>query len=96
MKICKNSDFWHISGIFGRKSGKTNDEITRKCRKTGFSGTFLAFSAGNEFFPEIGLHHILGIAILHLCAKKSAKLTSQSREKLVTNGRTDKRTKVNL
>ena len=53
---------------------------------------FPAFSAGDEFFPEIGLRHILGIAILHLCAKNQQKLMSQSREKLVTDGRTDGRT----
>ena len=45
-----------------------------------------------NFFPEIGLRHILGIAILHLCAKNQQKLMSQSREKLVTDGRTDGRT----
>ena len=49
-------------------------------------------AAGNEFFPEIGLRHILGIAIIHLCAKNQQKLMSQSREKLVTDGRTDGRT----
>ena len=42
-------------------------------KKTGFSGIFPAFSAGNEFFPEIGLRHILGITILHLCAKNQQK-----------------------
>ena len=71
---------------------KTNDEISRKCQKTGFSGIFPAFSAGNEFFPEIGLRHILGITILQLSAKNQQKLMSQSREKLVTNERTDGRT----
>ena len=69
-------------------------------KKNGFSSIFLAFSAGNEFFLEIRLSHMLGIAILHLCAKNQEKLMSQSREKLVTNertdGRTDERTKVNL
>ena len=118
MKMCKNGDFRHISGIFGRKkvflknrarpyfdycyyaflnkeSVKTNDEILRKCQKTGFSGIFPVFSAGNEFFSKIGLRHILSITILHLCAKNQQKLMSQSREKLVTDerrnhGRTDK------
>ena len=28
---------------------KTNDEISRKCPKTGISSIFPAFSAGNEF-----------------------------------------------
>ena len=35
---------------------------------------FPAFSAEDEFFPEIGLRHILGITILHLCAKNQEKL----------------------
>ena len=55
----------------------------------------------NRFF---WLRHILGIAILHHCAKNKKKLMSQSREKLVTDGRTDgqtnertnERTKVSL
>ena len=75
-----------------KKSEKTNDEISRKCQNTGFSGIFPVFSAGKKFFPEIGLRHILGIAILHLCAKNQQKRMSQSREKLVTDGRTDGRT----
>ena len=72
MKICKNGDFLHISGIFdwkriflknvlsianahlyGKKSEKTNNQISRKCQKTGFSSIFLSFLAGNEFFPKI-------------------------------------------
>ena len=60
--------------------------------KTGFSGIFPELLAGNEFFPEIGLRHILGITILQLCAKNQEKLMSQSREKLVTDGRTNGRT----
>ena len=44
------------------------------------------------FFSEIGLRHILGIAILHLCAKNQKKLMSQSREKLVTDARTNDQT----
>ena len=43
-------------------------------KKTSFSGVFPAFSTGNEFLPEIGLRHILGIAILHLCAKNQEKI----------------------
>ena len=78
--------------LYGKNQRKTNDEISRKCPKTGFSGTIPAFSAGNEFFPEIGLFHILGIAISDLCAKNQQKLMSQSREKLVTDGRTNGRT----
>ena len=55
-------------------------------KKTGYSEVFPVFSAG------IGLSHILGIAILHLCAENHKKLMSQSREKLVTNERTNGRT----
>ena len=92
MKMCKNGDFRHISGIFGRKkvflknrarpyfdycyyaflnkeSVKTNDEISKKCQKTGFSGIFPAFSAGKICFSKIRLRHILDIAILQQCAK---------------------------
>ena len=75
-----------LTGLWNNFS---DDEISRKCQKNGFSGIFPTFSARNEFFPEIGLRHILGIAILHLCAKHQQNLMSQSREKLVTNGRTN-------
>ena len=49
-------------------------------------------NAKKPVFPKIGLRHILGIALLHLCAKNQKKLMSQSREKLVTDARTDERT----
>ena len=52
MKIYKNGDFRHISGISGRK----------------------------KFFSKIGLGHILGIIITHLCAKNQKKLMMKSRE----------------
>ena len=52
-----------------KKSEKNNDEISRKCQKTGFSGIFLTFSAGNVFFSKTRLCYILGIAISHHCAK---------------------------
>ena len=103
MKICKNGNFRHISGILDRKkiflqnrtrsyfehcqyaflckkSEKTNDEISRKCQKTGFSGIFPAFSAGKICFLKIGLGHILDIAILHQCAKFHEKILSTARE----------------
>ena len=72
----------HVLGIANthlcaKNQKKTNDEILRKSQKTGFSGLFPAFPAGNKFFSKIGLLQ---------------KLTSQSREKLVTNGRTNERT----
>ena len=44
-----------------QKSDKTNDEISRKCQKTGFSGIFPAFSAGKICFSKIGLGHILDL-----------------------------------
>jgi len=48
-----------------------------------------------------GLRHIRGFIVTHLCAKNQKKLMSQSREKLVTNERTDgrrtnERTELNL
>ena len=48
---------------------KTNDEISRNGQKTSFSGIFPAFSVGKIRFSKIGHRHILGIAILHQCAK---------------------------
>ena len=86
--------FWPLLiRIFMQKIRITNDEISRKCQETGFSSVFLAFSAGKIFFfSKIGLRHILGITIFHLCAKNQKKLMRQSREKLVTDGRTNGRT----
>ena len=84
----------HLS--LSKKSQKTNDKILRKVQKTVISGIFPAFSPGKIFFSKIGLRHILGITILHHCAKNQKILMSQSREKLVTdrrtNGRTNERT----
>ena len=57
---------------------------------------FFRHISGNKFFPKIGLRYFLGIVILHLYAKNQKKLMSQSREKLVTDERTDERTWVNL
>ena len=71
-----------------------------KVQKTLFLGSFLPKFAQKKFLSKIGLRHILGITILHHCAKNQKKLMSQSREKLVTDGwtdeRTDGRTTVNL
>ena len=41
------------------------------------------------FFSKIGIRHFLGIAILDHCAKNQKKLMSPSREKLVTDERTN-------
>ena len=80
-----------INNVFVRKK-KHKEKVRWKSAKTAISGKFPVFLAENEFFPEIGLRHILSIIILHLCAKNQEKLMSQSREKLVTNERTDERT----
>ena len=58
-------------------SVKTNDEISRKCQKTGL---FPAFSAGKICFSKIVLGYILDIAILHQCAKFHEKTLSTARE----------------
>ena len=83
-----------------KKSEKSNEAILHKVKKTLFLGSFLPKFAQKKFLSKIGLRHILGITILHHCAKNQKKLMSQSREKLVTdgrtNGRTNERTTVNL
>ena len=63
-----------------KKSEKTNDEISRKCQKTSFSGIFPTFSAGKKYFSKIGLRHILDIAISHQCAKFHEKILTTARE----------------
>ena len=75
-----------------KKSEKINDPIFHKVQKTRFLAVFWPKFAQKNFFSKIGLRHILGIAILHLCAKNQKKLMSRSREKLVTDGRTNERT----
>ena len=70
-----------------------------KSRENAKKKVFLAYFRHfrpEKFFPKIGLRHILGTAILHLFVKNHKKLMSQSREKLVTDERTDGRTTVNL
>ena len=67
-----------------------------KYRENAKKNRFLRHISGifgrKNFFQKVGLRHILGIAIFHLCAKNQQKLMSQSREKLVTGGRTNGRT----
>ena len=75
-KIFSKIGLGHILGIIythlcAKKSEKTNDEISRKCQKTGFSGIF---PAGKICFSKIRLGHILDIAILHQCAKFHEKI----------------------
>ena len=43
-----------ITHLCAKNWKKTNDEISRKCQKTGFSGIFPAFSAGKNFFRKSG------------------------------------------
>ena len=75
-----------------KKSEKSNEAILHKVQKTLFLGSFLPKIAQKNFLSKIGLRHNLGITILHPCAKNQRILMSQSREKLVTDGRTDERT----
>ena len=75
-----------------KKSEKINDPIFHKVQKTRFLAVFWPKFAQKNFFSKIGLRHILGTTILHHCAKNQKKLMSQSREKLVTDERTDERT----
>ena len=75
-----------------KKSEKSNEGILHKVQKTLFLGSFLPKFAQKKFLSKIGLRHILGITILHHCAKNQKKLMSQSREKLVTDERTNERT----
>ena len=77
--------------LCAKNQKKTNDKISRKCQKVVFPAYFRHFRP-NFFFSKFGLRHFLGIAILHLSAKNQKKLMSQSREKLVTDERTDRRT----
>ena len=42
-----------------------------------------------DFFEKIGLRHFLSCMVLHLHAKNQEILMSQSREKLITNERTN-------
>ena len=58
-------------------------------RKPVFPVYFRHFRPEIFFFLKIGLRHFLDIAILHLCAKNQKKIMSLSREKLVTDRRTN-------
>ena len=79
--ICKAGLQIKIFLCLFQKSEKTNEAILHKVQKTLFLGSFWPKFAPKFFFSKIGLRHILGIAILHLCAKNQKKLMSQSREK---------------
>ena len=60
---------------------KTNDKISRKVQKTQILGHFGPEFAQKNFFSKIGLCHILGIVILHHCAKNQKKQMTKFREK---------------
>ena len=77
-----------------KKSEKTNEAILHKVQKNPFLGTFWPKFAQIKFFPKIGLRHFLGTVILHHYAKNHKKLMGRSREKLVTDERTDERTNM--
>ena len=91
---------WINHRLIFRKNGDkslyfSGDEMMKsreKAQKPVFPAYFRHFRPEMNFFLKIGLRHILGIAILHLCAKKHKKIMSQSREKLVTDARTNGRT----
>ena len=77
--------------LYGKNQKKTNDEISRKCQKTDFSGIFPAFSAGNEFFSgnrapsHFGHNHFASLR------QKSGK-TNEPIQRKAGNERTDERT----
>ena len=75
-----------------KKSEKSNEAILHKVHKTLFLGSFLPKFAPQKILSKIGLRHFLGTTILHHCAKNQEKRMSQSREKLVTDERTNGRT----
>ena len=72
-----------------KNSEKINDPVFHKVQKTRFLAVFWPKFAQKNFFSKIGLRHIRGFIVMHLCAKNQKILMIQSREKLVTNERTN-------
>ena len=66
--------------FLSEKTTKYKGKVRTKSAKTAISGIFPAFSAGNKCFSNIGLRHILEIAILHQWAKFHEKIYSTARE----------------
>ena len=92
-KNCFSHFLAHIALYLSAKNQKKlMKQFCTKSKKPYFQAVFGPKFAQKKFFLKIGLRHFLGIAILHHCAKNQKKLMSQSREKLVTDGRTDGRT----
>ena len=91
--FCENllqSSFTNDGSLLScKKLEKINDPIFHKVQKTPFLDVFLPKFAQKNFFSKIGLRHILGITILHLCTKNQKIPMIQSWEKLVTDGRTN-------
>ena len=52
-----------------KKSEKINDPIFHKVQKNPFLAVFWPKFAQKKFFPKIGLRHIRGFIVMHLCAK---------------------------
>ena len=65
------------------------NQTPRNPEKPHFGPVFCPNWPQKFFFSKIGLRHILRITILHLCAKNQKKQMSRSREKLVTDKRTN-------
>ena len=88
-KICLGQFLALIVSPLWTISEKTNNWILRKSLKSPFLGPFCTNLGKWEFSQKIGLWYFW--AFMHpLCTRMS-----QFREKLVTNGRTDRRTALN-
>ena len=74
---------------------KINYPIFHKVQKTRFLAVFWPKFAQKNFFSKIGLRHIRGFIVMHLCAKKSENLYEPISRK-AGNRRTNGRTWVNL
>ena len=70
------------STFFWRKcfSVKKQRDIRKKSDEKMQKRSFPAFSAGKEFFSQIGLSHDLSIANTHFCVKYQKILMMKSRE----------------
>ena len=74
----------------GKKSEKTKDERNlEKMAKNRFFQHISSIFVRKFFFRKSGSVAFWALPFLHLCAKNKQKLISQSREKLVTDERTD-------
>ena len=75
---------------------KNQKKVIMKSRENAKKKRFFRHISGifgrKNFFSENRAPSHSGHGILHLCAKNHKKLMSQSREKLVTDARTDERT----